>query len=177
MLNEEKAATIKLLFLDVDGVMTDGSITINTRGEEIKTFDVKDGQGLKILMSNGVDVAIISGRKSPVLAHRAKDLGIRELHQGIEDKKALCRQLIKKKGLKKEQVCSMGDDLPDLAMFSESGLCVAVSDAAVELRGAADLITKNKGGRGAVREVCEWLLKCQGKWDNALTAFQEAIRK
>jgi len=168
---EDKAAKIKLLCLDVDGVMTDGRITINAQGEEIKTFDVKDGQGLKMLMSSGVEGVIISGRKSPVLAHRAKDLGIDRLYQGVDDKKALCRRLIKEKGLDKDQVCSMGDDLPDLTMFSESGLRIAVADAVKEVRGAADFITKSRGGRGAVREACEWLLKCQGNWNEALTAF------
>jgi len=168
---EDKAAKIKLLCLDVDGVMTDGRITINAQGEEIKTFDVKDGQGLKMLMSSGVEVVIISGRKSPVLEHRAKDLGIEKVYQGVDDKMALCRQLIEEKGLQKDQVCSMGDDLPDLAMFNESGLRIAVADAAKEVRGAADLITRSRGGRGAVREACEWLLKCQEKWSEALTAF------
>jgi YrbI family 3-deoxy-D-manno-octulosonate 8-phosphate phosphatase len=165
---ERQAVGVKLLFLDVDGVMTDGRITINAQGEEIKTFDVKDGQGLKMLRSSGIEIAIISGRKSAVLEHRAKDLGIDCLNQGVEDKKALCRQLVKEKGLTKEQVASMGDDLPDLAMFEESGLCIAVADAVREVREAADFITKSKGGRGAVREVCEWLLKYQGKWDKAL---------
>ena len=168
---EKKAAKIKLLFLDVDGVMTDGRITINAQGEEIKTFDVKDGQGLKMLMSSGVEVVIISGRNSPVLDHRARDLGISELYQGVDDKKGLCRKLKTKKGLAKDQVCSMGDDLPDLAMFSESGLCIAVADAVKEIRGVADLITRSRGGRGAVREACEWLLKCQGKWNDVLIAF------
>ncbi len=168
---EEKAAKIKLLFLDVDGVMTNGRITMNAQGEEIKTFDVKDGQGLKMLMSNEVEVVIISGRKSPVLDHRARDLGIENLNQGIEDKKALCRQIIKEKGLTKEQIGSMGDDLPDLAMFEESGLCIAVGDAVKEVRESADFITKSKGGCGAVREACELLLKCQGKWDSALSVF------
>jgi len=168
---EEKAARIKMLFLDVDGVLTDGGITINPQGDEIKTFDVKDGQGLKMLASSGVEVIFVSGRKSQVLEHRARDLGIDGLYQAVDDKKALCRQLIAENGLKKEQVCSMGDDLPDLAMFSESGLCIAVADAVREVRGAADLITRCKGGRGAVREACEWLLKCQGKWDDALAAF------
>lgn len=165
---EKKAARVKLLFLDVDGVMTDGRITIDAQGKEIKTFDVKDGQGLKMLVSSGIEVAIVSGRKSAVLEHRAKDLGIDCLNQGVEDKKALCRQMIKERGFTKDQVGSMGDDLPDLAMFEESGLCIAVADAVSEVRGAADFITRSKGGRGAVREVCEWLLKCQGKWDNAL---------
>ena len=165
---EEKAAQIKLLFLDVDGVMTDGAITMNAKGEEIKTFDVKDGQGLKLLLWSGVEVVIISGRQSSALEHRAKSLGIQNLNQGVEDKRALCKQLIMEKGLRKEEVGSMGDDLPDLAMFEESGLCIAVADAVQEVRAAADLITRCKGGRGAVREVCEWILKCQGKWNDAL---------
>ena len=165
---EEKAAQIKLLFLDVDGVMTDGTITMDAQGEELKTFDVKDGQGLKLLLWSGIEVVIMSGRQSKALEHRARDLGIQNLNQGIEDKRALCRQLIKEKGLRKEQVGSMGDDLPDLPLFEESGLCIAVADAVREVREAADLITRCKGGRGAVREVCEWILKSQGKWNNAL---------
>ena len=168
---EEKAATIKLLFLDVDGVMTDGSITLNAQGEEIKTFNVKDGHGLKMLMEGGVEVVIVTGRESFTLEHRAKDLSIAGLYQGIEDKKTLCRKLRKEKGLSREEVASMGDDLPDLAMFSESGLCIAAADAAEEVRRAADLVTKSRGGRGAVREACEWILKCQGKWDHTLREY------
>jgi YrbI family 3-deoxy-D-manno-octulosonate 8-phosphate phosphatase len=170
---EEKAARIKLVFLDVDGVLTDGRIVINARGEEIKSFDVKDGQGLKMLMSSGIEVVLISGRRSQALEHRARDLGIEEVHQGVADKKALCKQLIDEKGLKKEEVCSMGDDLPDLAMFMASGLRIAVADSVKEVRAAADLITRNKGGCGAVREACEWILKCQEKWSAALMAFSE----
>ncbi len=168
---EEKAAKIKLIFLDVDGVMTDGRIVMNARGEEIKSFNVKDGQGLKMLISSGVEAVLVSGRRSQVLEHRARDLGVEEVYQGVADKKALCKQLIVKKGLKKEEVCSMGDDLPDLAMFMESGLCIAVADAVKEVRAMADLITENKGGHGAVREACEWILKCQNKWSSALIAF------
>lgn len=169
MTMKEKAARIKLLFLDVDGVMTDGTITMNARGEEIKTFDIKDGQGLKLLLQSGVEVVIISGRQSPALEHRARDLGILNLNQGIEDKRDLCRQLIKEKGLRKEQVGSMGDDLPDLALFEESGLRIAVADAVPEVRESADLITRCRGGHGAVREVCEWILKSQGNWNDAVT--------
>ncbi len=170
-MKKDKAAGIKLLFLDVDGVMTDGSITINARGEEIKTFDVKDGQGLKMLMQAGVEVVIISGRKSPALEFRASNLGIQSLFQGIDDKMALCKKIKHEKGLTTEQVCSMGDDLPDLAMFRESGLCISVADGAKEVRSVADMVTQNTGGHGAVREACEWLLKCQGKWDQVLAVF------
>ena len=160
---EEKAAKIKLLLLDVDGVMTDGRITYSDRGEETKSFDIKDGLGLKMLMSAGIEVILVTGRRSLVVEHRAKDLGIDKVYQGVTDKKVLCKQLIKDKGLKKQEICCMGDDLPDLDMFLETGLRIAVADAVKELREASDFITRDKGGCGAVREVCEWILKCQKK--------------
>ncbi len=170
MLNE-KASKIKLLLLDVDGVMTDGRIIMNDRGEDAKAFNVKDGLGLKMLMSSGLEVVIVTGRRSQALAHRSKELGIEEVYQGVEDKNTVCQQLKKTKDLKKEQVCSLGDDIPDLAMFTESGLSIAVADAVKEVREAADFITKSNGGFGAVREACELILKCQGKWRDALAAF------
>lgn len=161
---KEKSASIKLLILDVDGVLTDGRITMNERGEEIKSFNVKDGLGLKMLMSAGIEVVIITGRKSMVVEHRAKELGIDEVWQGIKDKKALCKKIIGEKGLKKKEVCCIGDDLPDLAMFMEAGLRIAVADGAEEVREKADFVTKKRGGYGAVREACEWILKSKGTW-------------
>lgn len=163
-----------MLFLDVDGVLTDGRITLNENGEEVKTFDVKDGLGLKLLMSDGVEVVIVTGRRSRVVAHRARELGIREVYQGISDKSAVCKRLIAQKGLKKSEVGSMGDDLPDLAMFRESGLRITVADAAREVREQADFITHKRGGYGAVREVSEWILKCRGRWPRI--AFTEQSR-
>jgi YrbI family 3-deoxy-D-manno-octulosonate 8-phosphate phosphatase len=118
-----------------------------------------------------LEVVIVTGRRSQALAHRSKELGIEEVYQGVKDKKTVCQQLKKGKDLKKGQVCSLGDDIPDLAMFTESGLSIAVADAVEEVREAADFITKNNGGFGAVREACELILKCQGKWRDALTAF------
>jgi 3-deoxy-D-manno-octulosonate 8-phosphate phosphatase (KDO 8-P phosphatase) len=170
-MTEEKAAKIKLVFLDVDGVMTDGRITMDTQGKETKSFCVKDGLGLRMLMSGGVDVVIVTGRSSQVVEHRANDLGIEEVHQGVTDKNLLCRQIIKDRGFTKQEICCIGDDLADLPMFSEAGLCIAVADAVKEVREAADFITRSKGGFGAVREACEWLLKCQGKWHAALAPF------
>ena len=161
---KEKSASIKLLILDVDGVLTDGRITLNERGEEVKSFDVKDGLGLKMLMSTGVEVVIITGRKSMVVEHRAKELGIDEVWQGIKDKRALSRKIIEEKGLEKNEVCCIGDDLPDLAMFMEAGLRIAVADGVEEVREEADFVTKKKGGCGAVREACEWILKSKGAW-------------
>lgn len=168
---EDKAARIKLLILDVDGVMTNGRVIMNDRGEETKYFCVKDGLGLRMLMTAGVEVALVTGRRSQVVSHRAEELGIKHVYQGVADKRALCSQLIRDNGFKKQEVCCMGDDLPDLAMFMESGLRVTVADAAEEVRGASDFITKSKGGDGAVREVCELILRCQEKWDDILAGF------
>ena len=159
---KEMAASIKLLILDVDGVLTDGRITINERGEEVKSFNVKDGLGLKMLMSTGIEVVIITGRKSMVVEHRAKELGIDEVWLGIKDKGGLCKKIIGEKGLDKNEVCCIGDDLPDLAMFMEAGLRIAVADGVEEVREEADFVTEKKGGDGAVREACEWILKSRG---------------
>lgn len=161
---EEAAAGIRLLVLDVDGVMTDGRILLGPGGEEIKVFDVKDGYGLSRLIKAGVEVVIITGRRSSALARRAEELGIVEVHQGVVDKGALLDELLAGKGLKHHDVCSVGDDIPDLSLFHRSGLAVAVVDAAPEVRAAASLITKRKGGRGAVREVCELILTARGLW-------------
>jgi len=161
---KEKAASIKLLILDVDGVLTDGRITMNERGEEVKSFDVKDGLGLKMLMSTGIEVVVITGRKSMVVEHRAKELGIDEVWQGIKDKRALCKRIIREKGFEKKEICCIGDDLPDLAMFMEAGLRIAVADGVEEVREKADFVTKKKGGCGAVREACELILKSKGAW-------------
>ena len=160
----KKAIRIKLLILDVDGVMTDGRIVINGQGEEIKSFHARDGQGLKLLRQAGIEVVIISGRKSKANAYRAKELGIQEIYQGVKHKERICKKLIQQKKLDKEQVCCVGDDLPDLPMFHQVGVSIAVADAATEVREAASLVTKNRGGRGAIREVCELILKAQQKW-------------
>lgn len=165
-MTEEWAARIKLLILDVDGVLTNGSIIMNDHGEEIKCFHVRDGHGLRLLMNAGIHVAIITGRKSKTVKHRARNLGIREVYQGVKDKESLAKELIQHKKLNKEQVCCMGDDLPDLPMFNQVGVSIAVADASPELRREADFVTKKRGGKGAVREVCELILKAQGKWPN-----------
>lgn len=163
-MREDWATRIRLLILDVDGVMTDGRIIINEHGEEIKCFHVRDGHGLKLLLGAGIDVVIISGRKSKTVEYRAKELGIREIYQGVKEKESLCRELLQRKKLTRDQVCCMGDDLTDLPMFNQAGIFIAVADAAAEVRDAAIYVTKNRGGNGAVREVCELILKAQHKW-------------
>ncbi|MBW1801671.1 MAG: HAD hydrolase family protein [Deltaproteobacteria bacterium] len=155
---------IRLLILDVDGVLTDGRIIISEKGVETKEFNVKDGLGIKMLMKAGIEVSIVSSRLSKALEHRARELGIGDIHLGVEDKGLLCQKMIHKKGLTRNQVSCIGDDLPDLSMFKQVGFPVAVADAAEEVREAAKYITRNKGGNGAVREVCEMILKARGKW-------------
>ena len=157
-------AKVKLLILDVDGVLTDGRIIINDQGEETKHFNAKDGHGLRMLMEAGVEVALISGRNSGAAKFRAEDLGISEVHLGVRNKAGVCADLIQRKDLGKPEVCCMGDDLPDLPLFEQSGTAVAVADAVLEIRSAAAFSTKSKGGKGAVREICEAILKSKGQW-------------
>ena len=170
---EERGARIKLLLLDVDGVLTDGSTFVSDSGEEMKRFSIRDGLGLKLLQANGVEVALVSGRLSSSTSRRALELGIREVHQGSWDKAAVCRRFIAERGLVRDDVCAVGDDILDLAMFGLSGVRFAVADAVEEVRGAADVVLDKPGGKGAVRDVCEWILKCKGKWDSIVAGFSE----
>ena len=170
---DERCSRIRLLLLDVDGVLTDGCILVNGSGEEMKRFSVRDGLGLKLLQANGVEVVLVSGRTSTATSLRARELGIKEVHQGSYDKASVCRGVIAGRGLRKEHVCAVGDDILDLAMFRLSGLNFAVADAAEEVKKAADVILDQKGGNGAVRDVCERILKCQGKWSSIVADLRE----
>ena len=161
---DEKAKKIQLLVLDVDGVMTDGRIVMNDLGQEIKFFNVKDGHGIRLLLTAGIDVAIITGRESEAVRRRALDLGITSVYQGIKHKESVCKKIMEEKGLEKEQVCCMGDDLPDIPMLRCAGLPVAVADATYETRESALFVTRAQGGYGAVREMCEIILKAKGAW-------------
>jgi len=161
---KEAFERIRFLILDSDGVLTDGRIMVDGRGEAIYSYHVKDGLGLKWLMEAGIEIAIVSGRVSEALRHRARELGIGEVFPGVKDKGATARELIRTRGLGRDEVCCVGDDLPDLDLFGEAGVSVAVADAAQEVLSAATFVTRNRGGHGAVREVCEWILKAQGKW-------------
>lgn len=172
-MHKEKAAKIKLLILDVDGVMTDGTIWINSQGEEQKGFNVKDGLGLRCLMENGIDVAIITGRQSEAVAHRAGELGIREIYQKATDKLVPFYEILGKKGLAEYQVCYIGDDLPDLLLLEKVGLSITVADAVEEVKRRVDFVTNNKGGQGAVREICEFILKAQKKWAGVVSSFEK----
>ena len=155
---------IRLLVLDVDGVLTDGRIYMDDQGKETKAYHVRDGYGIRLLMGAGIDVAIITGRLSKSAGHRAADLGIKNIFQGVSDKKAVCMKLLEEKGLAMDQVCFIGDDLQDLSLLKVVGLPVTVSDAVREVREVARYITEKNGGCGAVREVCELILKAQNAW-------------
>ena len=162
--NREKLKNIKLLLLDVDGVLTDGKIVYTDSGEQIKAFDVKDGHGLKLLMRSGAEVVLITGRESKVVLHRARDLGIQEVYQKVTNKIEIYEKILKEKNLEDMHVGFVGDDLIDIPVLRRVGFSVAVEDAIPEVKEIVDYVTSKKGGEGAVREVCELLLKSQDKW-------------
>lgn len=168
----QRCAKIELLVLDVDGVLTDGRIVYSDSGAECKRFHVRDGSGLKLWQAAGRQVAIISGRSSAAVDRRAEELGISAVAQGVPDKWVSFRRLLGERGLVEEQVCAVGDDVPDLALLTHCGLAVAVADACAEVRAAADYISKAPGGRGAVREVVELILCCQGHWAAVTERFR-----
>jgi 3-deoxy-D-manno-octulosonate 8-phosphate phosphatase (KDO 8-P phosphatase) len=151
-------AGIALLVLDVDGVLTDGRLYYGPRGEVLKVFDVKDGLGIKKLMQMGVEVAIISGRRSPAVARRARELGIRHVFQGAGDKLPVFEKLRKRLKLRAYQCACVGDDVPDVPIMQTVGLAFAVADAHPAAIRAAHMATPNAGGRGAVRDICDLII-------------------
>jgi len=156
---------IRLLVLDVDGVLTDGYIIYHDDGHETKTFDVKDGFGIRLLKMAGIEVCIATGRMSGALQHRCKNLGIELIFDGLRHKAAILDELIEKTGIPPDQMAFVSDDLLDLSLMSRVAMAVAVADAQKEVLQAADAVTRSKGGRGAVREVCEAILQAQEKWE------------
>lgn len=171
--NRKKLKSIKLLMLDVDGVLTDGKIIYNDRGEEIKAFNVRDGHGLKLLMRAGIEIALITGRKSKVVLHRARDLGIKKVYQRVTNKIEIYEKILKEKKLKDINVGFVGDDLVDIPVLKRVGFPAAVGDAIPEVREVADYVASKKGGEGAVREICELLLKGQNKWEGITERYRD----
>lgn len=167
----KNAALVKLLALDVDGVLTDGSINIGAEGELFKAFNARDGLGLSCLLRSGVRVAIITGRKSAIIHRRAEELGITELYEGVKDKRKILAELAENAGLKQEEIAYMGDDLNDLPALTYAGLPCAPADAAPEVIRASVFTAQNCGGHGAVREAAELILKAQGKWNEIVNAY------
>jgi 3-deoxy-D-manno-octulosonate 8-phosphate phosphatase (KDO 8-P phosphatase) len=150
---------IRLLVLDVDGVLTDGRLYFGARGEALKVFHVHDGQGIAQLRRAGIEVAVISGRRSPMVSARCRELGIRHVHQGVADKLAVFRRLCARLKVLPAECACVGDDLPDLPLMKSVALSFAVADARREVRRAAAIVTRLPGGRGAVREACDHLLR------------------
>lgn len=168
----DRAASVRLLALDVDGVLTDGRIYYTNTGDEIKAFNIKDGLGIKLLQESGVKVAIITGRSSDIVARRARELGIEDIVQGREDKRDALVELCRRHDLALEDCAYMGDDLPDLGAVRACGLGMTVSDGAVPLREAADWVSTLPGGGGAVREACEYILQARGALAALLSAYE-----
>ena len=168
-----KLKKIKLLVMDVDGVLTDGKIVVDAQGKELKFFDVQDGFGLVLLRQAGIKTAILSARSSPAVTARAEDLKIDKICQDAYPKTNAYERLTRELGCTDEQVCFMGDDLPDLPVLKRVGFAVAVPNAVTELKKAADYVTVQRGGAGAVREVIELILKSQGKWKSIVAQMEK----
>jgi 3-deoxy-D-manno-octulosonate 8-phosphate phosphatase (KDO 8-P phosphatase) len=166
-----KAKKLKLLILDVDGVLTDGRLFFDNDGNEYKSFHAQDGHGIKMLRQSGVEVAVISGRKSATVAVRMKNLGIEHVYQGQESKVAAFNEIIEKLAITPEQVAYVGDDVIDLPVMVRVGLPIAVNDANFAVKQHAAWCTNLPGGLGAVREVCDFIMQAQGHFDAMLNGY------
>lgn len=167
----EKAANIKLVIFDVDGVLTDGSLFIGDDGQEYKAFNSKDGHGMRMLQDGGVEIAIITGRVSNVVEHRMKDLGIKRVYQGKREKLPAYEELLNDVQLSHEEVAYVGDDVVDLPVMCKVGLAIGVQDAHPMVKRHAHWITEQPGGKGAGRNVCELILEAKGKLDDMLASY------
>lgn len=166
-----RAGRIRLLILDVDGVLTDGCLYFGPKDELFKVFHVRDGHGIKMARRAGLEVAFLSGRRSDPAFLRAKELGVSHYYEGIRDKLPVLEELCQKLGLTPDQVAAVGDELVDLPLFQRVGLAVAVADAVPEVRAQAHWVTANPGGRGAVREVTDLVLKATGAWEQLVARY------
>ncbi|MBD3296643.1 MAG: HAD-IIIA family hydrolase [Candidatus Omnitrophica bacterium] len=168
----EKAEKIKVLILDVDGVLTDGSLIYTRKGEEIKKFNVNDGLGVLLIRRAGIRTVILTAKASPMVRKRAKDLKVDKVFQNFHDKGAALKKILRKFRAGPEQICFIGDDVIDIPVLRRVGLAVSPPGAMHEAREVAHLITARPGGAGAVREVCELILRSQGKWIKAIERYK-----
>jgi 3-deoxy-D-manno-octulosonate 8-phosphate phosphatase (KDO 8-P phosphatase) len=164
---------VRVVVMDVDGVLTDGRVTINARGEESRVFHVRDGLGIQCMKRGGLLPAWLSARASPLVEARAREVGVEELHQNVRDKGAFIEGMAARLGVPLDAMCYIGDDLLDLGAMRKVGIPVAVADACPEVKSAAVYVTKAPGGYGAVREVAEEILSAQGVWDDIVGAYAE----
>jgi 3-deoxy-D-manno-octulosonate 8-phosphate phosphatase (KDO 8-P phosphatase) len=167
----QQLKAIKLLILDVDGVLTDGKVIYTDSGEEIKSFDARDGHGLKLLMRSGIEVILLTGRESKAVLHRARDLGIEHVYQKVLNKIEVYETILTKRNFEDQDVGFVGDDLVDMPVLRKVGFSAAVPDAVPEVKEMVDYVTIKKGGEGAVREICELLLKAQNKWEKVTEKY------
>ncbi len=167
----ERASHLKALVLDVDGILSDGFVTLTNTGDELKSFDIRDGLGMKLVQKAGMKVIIITGRKSQIVDKRMSDLGVDLVYQGREDKGTALKEACQQLNLQPQDCLYMGDDWPDLSAFALVGMKVTVPNGHIELRRRADVVTQAYGGRGAVREICDMLLYAKGKYDEILAEF------
>lgn len=168
----QRAVAIKMFLLDVDGVLTDGKLYFSNNGDELKTFNIQDGLGIKFLQRYGITVGIVTGKRSQLVANRARDLGIEIVVQGREDKLVAIREILTGHNILLNEVAYMGDDLPDLSAISAVGLGMTVANGVSEVKKAAHWTSQYRGGHGAVREACELILNAQGKWDRLLQDYR-----
>ena len=165
---------IKLLALDVDGVLTDGTIYISPAGEVFKGFNAKDGMGISCALRNNLQIAVITGRQSPIVERRCEELGSKLFMQGVKDKRLALQKMAQELGLAREEIAYMGDDLNDIPAFKASGLNFVPADGSIEVLAVADIITKAKGGRGAVREAITMILAAQDNWEQIVNSYLTA---
>lgn len=166
-----RAARIRLMIFDVDGILTDGSLYFGPAGEVIKSFNVLDGHGIKLLQQSGVPVAIISARQSAIVARRAEDLGITQVHQGVHDKRLAFEQLLSENALEADACGFVGDDVIDLPILTRAGFAASVPNGHAEVRARVHYVTQTQGGRGAAREICDFVLRAQGNYEAALAPY------
>ncbi len=162
---------LKMLLLDVDGVLTSGDIIYSDNGNETKVFNVKDGLGLRLLMDSGIKVGIITGRSSAALSARCENLGINLVYDGVKDKEAVLDKIINETGLACNEIAFVGDDLPDIKVMNNVGCAFSVNNACIETRNAASYVSELDGGNGAVREICELILNTKGLWGKVTEKF------
>lgn len=160
----ERIKTVRWLVLDVDGVLTDGSVIMNDDGRESKHFNVKDGHALKMMIRFGFNVMFLTGRRSQVVEHRARDLGVTEVHQRVLNKLEYFTEFMDRKGISFAEVAYVGDDIVDIPLMKQVAFSATVADAAEEVPPLADYVSPYQGGKGAVRDICKIILQAQGKW-------------
>jgi YrbI family 3-deoxy-D-manno-octulosonate 8-phosphate phosphatase len=171
MKTEDRCKNVELILSDVDGVLTDGGLIFDNQGIEIKRFHVRDGLAIKLWRRGGCKFGVLTARTSHIVKLRTTELGVDIVRQGFEEKLPIAQEVAREVGLKLEQVCYIGDDLPDLPVMRAVGLAIAVADACAEVRSVAHHVTKLPGGQGAVREAIEYIAKAKGQWDDLIRKY------